>query len=86
MDEETDLEIVNFSACHIHMLIKSSKNSLCWHLTGFYGNPETSKRYESWQSLSKIIEYVKAPWCVVGDFNEIIFQDEKVGGRLRPTK
>lgn len=27
-----------------------------------------------------------APWCVMGNFNEIVSQDEKQGGQLRPTK
>lgn len=49
--DEVDLEIINFSSFHIHSMIKNSSNSQCWHLTAFYGNPETSKRNESWQLL-----------------------------------
>lgn len=26
------------------------------------------------------------PWCVINDFNEIVCQNEKVGGRPRPER
>lgn len=52
-------------------------------LTGFYGNPDASKREKSWDFLKELKPQEGIAWCVVGDFNEIISQDEKVGGRER---
>lgn len=36
--------------------------------------------------MAKINEFVDAPRCAVGDFNEITSQMEKYGGRLRLAK
>ena len=54
-----------------------------WQLTGFYGEPETSRRREAWDQLRSLNLRPKVPWLCCGDFNEITRQDEKVGGAIR---
>ncbi|KAF5458429.1 hypothetical protein F2P56_022456 [Juglans regia] len=55
-----------------------------WIRTGFYGNPITSTRHESWQLLQALTSTGTTGWLCVGDFNEILRYDEKWGGPLRP--
>ncbi|XP_075665198.1 uncharacterized protein LOC142634829 [Castanea sativa] len=55
-----------------------------WRLTGFYGEPNTHKRHESWTKLRGLKSKNTSPWLCVRDFNEITLQSEKVGGRPRP--
>lgn len=51
---------------------------------GFYGHPETGRRRLSRRLLSELNPGLNmASWCVLGDFNEILSQDEKEGGRPR---
>ena len=57
----------------------------CWQLTGFYGQPKTNRRVESWSLLKSLRGSSHLPWLVVGDFNEIRFQSEKEGGAPRPN-
>ncbi|KAK9045001.1 hypothetical protein V6N11_058891 [Hibiscus sabdariffa] len=54
-----------------------------WRLTGFYGTPETGNRHETWNLLRRLNNTTNTPWCVVGDFNEIILATEKQGGLVR---
>ena len=44
--------------------------------TGFYGEPETHKRQESWDLLRSLHGQSLLPWLCVGDFNKIIKQLE----------
>ncbi|KAF5452148.1 hypothetical protein F2P56_027178 [Juglans regia] len=82
-----EVEILNYSQRHISAWITSEGGKKeRWLLTGFYGNPETSMREESWQLLGSLKPIASSGWCVVGDFNEILTQDEKWGGRARPEK
>ena len=54
-----------------------------WRFTGFYGEPETSRWSEAWDSLRTLNHHPKVPWMYAGDFNEIIRQEEKLGGAIR---
>lgn len=50
---------------------------------GFYGEPKTPRRNEAWKKLRRLSSWPKRPWLCCGDFNEIIRQDEKLGGATR---
>lgn len=58
-----------------------------WRFTGFYGQPDASQRHFSWdllRRLQNINELQDIPWLVGGDFNEICYDSEKLGGNRRP--
>lgn len=55
-----------------------------WHYTRFYEIPDRSRRRESWNLLRILAANSTLPWCVIGDFNDIMLQDEKRGGRQQP--
>ncbi|XP_074328042.1 uncharacterized protein LOC141665954 [Apium graveolens] len=55
-----------------------------WRYTGFYGCPERQRRRESWGMLLNLRERSNLPWCVIGDFNDMIYEDEKRGGNKQP--
>ena len=57
-----------------------------WHLTGFYGEPDTSKKAELWQKMKHLCGSSDLPWLINGDFNEIKCVEEKEGGSCRPRQ
>ncbi|XP_073030650.1 uncharacterized protein [Primulina eburnea] len=63
---------------------------MVWLFTGFYGHPVTVLRHFSWDllyRLREVSELKEIPWLVGGDFNEIFFDSEKLGGNMRaPTQ
>ena len=82
-NREINLEIKSFSGNHIDAFVRETDNSSTWRITGFYGHPETHKRYESWHLLSFLHSQYQLPWLCLGDFNEILSMHEKVGGPIR---
>nr|XP_023875072.1 uncharacterized protein LOC111987579 [Quercus suber] len=61
---------------------KNSENE--WRITGFYGEPDIARRHEAWSKLRSLNSQSEKPWLCVGDFNEIVRRDEKLGGPSRP--
>ena len=54
-----------------------------WHLTGFYLNPDTACREESWSRLKYLSSISQLPWLVIGVFNKLTGLSEKEGGATR---
>ena len=51
-----------------------------WQFTGFYGEPKTQRRIESWNLLRSLDKKFQILWLCAGDFNELMKGDEKLGG------
>lgn len=74
---DCNIDINSFSNGHIDSTIKEKAS--WWRFTSFYGNPMTSKRAESWKLMDRLGSISDLPWLIGGDFNEILFADEKRG-------
>uniref|UniRef100_A0A803NQ77 CCHC-type domain-containing protein n=1 Tax=Cannabis sativa TaxID=3483 RepID=A0A803NQ77_CANSA len=78
-----DVTLNNYSMNHFDVLV-SSDNCHQYHFTGFYGAPETHLRINSWNTLSSLVSTTpNMPWLVLGDFNELLSNDDKDGGPPR---
>ena len=64
--EEHALEIQNYSRWHINAIVMRSKEGAPWKLTGFYGNPKSALRNESWSLLRHFKKISPQPWLCVG--------------------
>lgn len=56
-----------------------------WRYTGFYGCPERDRRRESWQIIRELSTRSNLPWCIIGDFNDMMWVEEKRGGQKHPV-
>ncbi|KAL0426170.1 UNVERIFIED_CONTAM: hypothetical protein Sradi_1151800 [Sesamum radiatum] len=67
----------------IDVFVRIENSEDWWRFSGVYGEPDTSKRTEFWNLLSRLHDQSARPWLCAGDFNEILEQSEKKGGPLR---
>ena len=66
-----NFSISNFSNNHID--VKVSDNVKCdWRLTNYYAFPGSGRRIEAWNFLRQLTIVYDLPWCIIGDFNDII--------------
>jgi len=70
--------ITNYSQNHIDIKVDDSSIGK-WHLTGFYGMPESGRRKESWNFLRNLARVSSLPWCIIRDYNDILSDAEKKG-------
>ncbi|KAK3206743.1 hypothetical protein Dsin_020789 [Dipteronia sinensis] len=78
-DEIIDVTLLTFSQEHIDVTIKE-KDRQHWRFTGFYGYPDRSQRHHPWTLLRRLAGMSCLPWVCMGDLNEVLCEDEKLGG------
>ncbi|XP_074346276.1 uncharacterized protein LOC141685051 [Apium graveolens] len=57
-----------------------------WRYTGYYGCPERERRQESWNMLRDLAGRSTLSWCLIGDLNDMMLADEKLGGCAHPRR
>jgi hypothetical protein len=70
--------VINYSNNHISVRIDDHAMGP-WQFTGYYGFPEGGRRRNAWDYLHGLARDVSLPWCIGGDFNDILFEHEKSG-------
>lgn len=48
--------------------------------TAIYGSPQRNRRQELWDFMESITPTNSEPWLLLGDFNEILMEEETLGG------
>lgn len=77
-------EITNSSLHHINVDVDDPVKGK-WRMTGFYGFPQRTRRRESWALLRRIAGMSQAPWCIVGNFNDLLSPTDKLGRCDHPS-
>ncbi|XP_074374406.1 uncharacterized protein LOC141714808 [Apium graveolens] len=75
--------VFDYSNNHVHIIIKE-RNVGDWRLTCFYGFPERERRKASWDFLRFLSSTSQLPWCVFGDFNDLLYSGDKKGKHKHP--
>ncbi|XP_060972610.1 uncharacterized protein LOC133038464 [Cannabis sativa] len=77
--------LLGFSHNHIDMRIVM-EDGVLWRLIGLYGEPNRSRRENTWRLLKELAEDDTLPWCVIGDVNNILSQEDQRGGHPYPRR
>ncbi|XP_024156414.1 uncharacterized protein LOC112164456 [Rosa chinensis] len=85
-NDDVHLNIGTMSAHHIDAVVVGESGVPSWRVTGFYGYARTSERDRSWQLLRDLSYLDSLPWIVIGDFNEILNNGEKISGPIRAER
>ena len=65
----------------IHATIKVCSSNLTWLIYAIYASPRLAERRMLWPNLSEVANLHTLPWLLLGDFNEVLCEEEKFGGR-----
>ncbi|KAL9678179.1 hypothetical protein QQ045_016018 [Rhodiola kirilowii] len=79
-DNDVDLTVRSYSDNNVDVGIKADSS---FRLTLFYGDPVASRRRLSWNLLRRLSQFGDDPWIVLGDFNEVLCDEEVRGIRPR---
>ncbi|RYR10210.1 hypothetical protein Ahy_B05g078682 [Arachis hypogaea] len=51
-----------------------------WYLFAVYGSPQRINRKSVWDNIRDLSSEINHPWCLLGDFNVILHNHERLGG------
>lgn len=77
--EDWSVSLLSYSANHIDVDVVSA-DGCEWRFSGFYGFPEESNKHLTCQLLQNLGQNNTKPWLCGGDWNLMLWQDEKQGG------
>ncbi|KAJ8765399.1 hypothetical protein K2173_012096 [Erythroxylum novogranatense] len=80
---EDTAQLLSYSQHHVDIVVVM-EGIKRWRLTGFYGYPERHSRHLGWNLIRRLHTQSTLPWCVIGDFNDIMFPYEKHGTHSHP--
>lgn len=78
--DELDITVLSSSLHHINANVVDSCRGKVWRLCGNYGWAERGNKHLTWQLMRELKEGGDRNWICAGDFNEVCFNSEKVGG------
>ena len=70
----------------IDMMIHDTENARNSILPGPYAPTQNKAKDEFWEHIRQMKNITDLPWCLIGDFNELICLNEKGGYRLHYTR
>ncbi|XP_060965403.1 uncharacterized protein LOC133034352 [Cannabis sativa] len=79
-----DVKVLNYATNFVDVEVRPTDVGE-WRLTGFYGESKRSLRGASWEQLRTLARGNTLPWCVIGDMNNVLSQEDKKGGHLYPN-
>uniref|UniRef100_A0A803P8W5 Reverse transcriptase domain-containing protein n=1 Tax=Cannabis sativa TaxID=3483 RepID=A0A803P8W5_CANSA len=81
--DDIDVTLNSFSMNHFDVYVSYDRGTR-FHFTGFYGSPESHQRTLTWNLLKSFAPNSNSePRLIMGDFNELLSNDDKEGGPLR---
>uniref|UniRef100_A0A803P117 Reverse transcriptase domain-containing protein n=1 Tax=Cannabis sativa TaxID=3483 RepID=A0A803P117_CANSA len=82
------LDIKKCSAQMIHCIAQPNQNTRRFNITFVYGFNDEKGRDMLWQDLKELQDGIMEPWMIVGEFNEILSYEERIGRRnhRRPSE
>ncbi|XP_058756104.1 uncharacterized protein LOC131629335 [Vicia villosa] len=81
-DGLVDFRVINSSSQHIHCGIYDTHGSFRFWLTAIYAHNQLELRRRLWNNIERIHSSQKGPWCVIGDYNNVLTVQDRIGGNL----
>ncbi|GAU10318.1 hypothetical protein TSUD_418940, partial [Trifolium subterraneum] len=76
--------VMNYSRNFINLVVEDKEEGE-WRLTCYYGYPERGRRSQAWKLLRELRDMSDLPWCIIGDFNDLLSQEDKRGNHPHPN-
>lgn len=78
--QDLKVSFVRRSSFFIEVLITDDESGHDWHLVNLYASTNDGIRKSQWEELLRYRQHSTGDWVLWGDFNDLLWEDEKQGG------
>lgn len=78
--QDVDINFLDCTANLLDAIITIRSDGTVFRASWFYGPPHAEAKEEFWELVKNLATNDDCPWICLGDFNEILNNDEKEGG------
>ncbi|XP_010236325.1 uncharacterized protein LOC104583971 [Brachypodium distachyon] len=82
-DDSVHVSLNKLGNCFIDVFVSLTQNEITWRCTFVYGEPQAHLHHLMWELLRRLKPMGQAPWCMIGDFNETMWQHEHLSNAKR---
>ena len=72
-----EVKVVNLGSQFVHLSVK--RGDYLSFIIACYARPQASLHIKLWQEIRRISMMMQNAWCVVGDFNSLLYDHERHG-------
>ncbi|KAL8124753.1 hypothetical protein AgCh_012418 [Apium graveolens] len=81
---QDEVQLLSYSRNHIDVVVDIRGWSK-FRMTGIYDEPDRIRRSETWNLIKGLKSQSMLPWCLIGDMNNVVKQEDKKGGHPYPS-
>jgi len=79
-EENVDANVITKETRRIHCMVFNKINLKQCMLSVIYAPSPEQEKEEFWYHLKQLNAVIKIPWCIIGDFNEMLQTTKKIEG------
>ncbi|KAJ8427388.1 hypothetical protein Cgig2_008804 [Carnegiea gigantea] len=73
------MELIHMTEQYTHCYAIQMSSNVKFYITFIYGLNQVQLRKKMWTNLSSS-QPIHEPWCIIGDFNSILYKEDRIGG------
>ena len=85
-NEQEEVRVIGKCKNLIDMEVRDEGQKIQLKVFWIYGPTDYDERQEVWRLVKKRAMNIASPWMCVGDFNDILYNYEKEGGRIKDAR
>lgn len=81
-DVKVDIQYVHSTDKEIHCEIYDNHGIFKLWITTIYGHNHLEQRSILWNTIKNLKTSIQGPWCILGNFNNVMNAQDRIGGRM----
>ncbi|XP_058726099.1 uncharacterized protein LOC131597415 [Vicia villosa] len=80
-NNKVDIKSICSSEQMIHCAVYDKNDNFQHWLTAIYADNKLDRRRKLWKEIEQINSTQQGPWCLMGDYNNVMYTDDRIGGK-----